>query len=74
MQKICGVKFFCLRPEKRFFGKSSQKNENCQFKPKFGTETNLNMRNLMMLTFPVFEYKYLSWVSLVQKFKIVCSK
>ena len=75
MWKISGVNFFCFRPEKLFLGKSGQKNQNCQFKLKFGTKTNLNMRNsMMMFTFSVFEHKYLFWVNLVQKFKIVCSK
>ena len=75
MQKICGLHFFCFRPEKPFLGKSGQKNQNCQFKLKFGTKTNLNKRNsMMMFTFSVFDHKYLSWANLVQKFKIVCSK
>ena len=30
--KICGVHFFCFKPEKPFLGKSGQKNKNCQFK------------------------------------------
>ena len=72
MYKICGVLFFCFKPEKPFLGKSSQKNQNCQFKLKFGTKTNLNKRNsMMMFTFSVFDHKYLSWANLVQKFKIV---
>ena len=54
---------------------SGQKNQNCQFKLKFDTKTNLNNQNSMMkFTFSVFEYKYLPWANLVQKFKIVCSK
>ena len=49
-------------------GKSGQKNQNRQIQLKFGTKTNLNMRNsMMMFTFSVFEHKYLSWVNLVQK-------
>ena len=75
MQKIYGVHFFRFRPEKLFLDKSGQKNQNCQFKLKFGTKTNLNMRSsMMMFTFSVFDHKYLSWANLVQKFKIVCSK
>ena len=74
MQKICGVHFFCFRPEKPFWGKTGQKNQNCQVKMKFGTKTNLNMQNSMaMFTFSVFDHKYLSWANLVQKFKIVQS-
>ena len=35
-------------------------NQNYQFKLKFGTKTNLNMQNSMvMLTFSVFDWKYL---------------
>ena len=30
MQKICGVHFFCFKPEKK------KKNQNCQLKQKFG--------------------------------------
>ena len=75
MLKISGVHFFCFRPEKHSLGKSGQKNQNCQFKQRFGTKTNLNMQNsIMMFTFSVFEHKYLLWVNLVQKFKIVSSK
>ena len=60
MQKVWGVRFFCLRPEKPFLGTSGQKNKNCQFKLKFGTMTNLNKENLMMMfTFSDFDYKYL---------------
>ena len=60
MQKICGVHFFCFRPEKPFLSKSGQKNQNCQFKRKFGSKTNLNMRNsMMMFTFLVIDCKYL---------------
>ena len=66
-----GVHFFCFRPEKLFLGKSRQKNQNCQFNLKFGAKTNLTMRNsMMMLTFSVFDRKYLP-ENLVQKIKIV---
>ena len=51
-----------------------QKNSNCLFKQKFGTKTNLNMRNsMMMFKFSVFDYEYLLWANLVQRFKTVCS-
>ena len=75
MWKICGVYFFCFRPEKACLSKSGQKDQNCQFKLKFDTKTKLSMWNsVMMPTFSVFDHKYLSWANLVQKFKIVCSK
>ena len=47
----------------------------CQFDLKFGTKINLQIPNsMMMFTFSVFDHKYLSWASLAQKFKVVCSK
>ena len=59
MWKISDVYFFCFRPEKPFLGKSGQKNQNCQFKWKFGSKTNLSMRNsMMMFNFSVFDRKY----------------
>ena len=63
MKKICGVYFFCFRPEKPFLGKSGQKNQNCQFKLKFGTKTNLNKRNsMMMFNFSVFDHIFLGQI------------
>ena len=60
MQKICGVHLFWFRSKKAFLGKSGQKNQNCQFSRKFGTKTNLNMWNsIMIFTFSVFDRKYL---------------
>ena len=71
MWKICGVHFFWVRPEKRFQGKSSRKNQNCQFKLKFGTKINLNMRDSMMMsTFSVFDWKYLFWQIWSKKSKL----
>ena len=35
-------------------------NQNCQFKQKIVTKTNLNIRNsMLMITFSVFDWKYL---------------
>ena len=46
------------------------KNQNCQIKLKFVTETNSNMRNSMVgFTFPVLDQKYF-WSNFVQKIKI----
>ena len=50
--------FFSFRPEIPFLGKFDPKNQNCQFKRKFGTWTNSNMQNSMMFTFSVFDHKY----------------
>ena len=71
-----GIHFFCFKPEKILLSKSGQQNQNCQFKLKFGTKTNLNMSNsmMMMLTFSLFDHKYPFWANTVQKFKIACSK
>ena len=38
MEKICGVQFFCFRPEKPFLDKYGQKNQYRQLKQKFGTK------------------------------------
>ena len=51
---------------------SKQKNPNCQLKLKFGSLTNWNMQNsVVMFTFSVFDWKCPFWANLVQKFKIV---
>ena len=43
-----------------------------QYKLKFGTYTNLNMHNSMvMFNFSVFDWKYPFWTNLVQKVKII---
>ena len=42
-----------------FLGKFGPKNQNCQFKLKFGTRTNSDMQNsLVMFTFSVLDWKY----------------
>ena len=53
-------------------GKFGPKNQYRQFNPKFGTQTNLNMSNLMvMFTFSVFDWKYPFWENLVPKLKTI---
>ena len=48
------------------------KNQNCQLKLKFGTNTNLNMQNSMVIfTFAVLDRKHPFWANLIQKIKIV---
>ena len=48
------------------------KNQNCQIKLKFGTQTNSNMENSMVVfTFSGLNQKHFFWVNLVQKIKIV---
>ena len=54
----------------RKFGQ--EKNQNCQFKLKFGTLTNLNMQNsVVVFTFSILDQKHTFWANLVQKIKIV---
>ena len=67
-----GVHFLYLKVEIPFFGKFGPKKQNCQFKLKFGTETNSIMQNAMvMINFSIFDWKCSFWANLVQKFKIV---
>ena len=41
--------------------KFGPKNQNCQFKLKFGTKANSNLKNSMVLcTFSVFDLQFLS--------------
>ena len=63
--------FFSFVPEIPFLEKFGPKIQNCLFKVKFGTQTNLNMQNsLVMLTLFVFDQKYPFQLTLVQKNKI----
>ena len=43
---------FSVLEQKSFLDKSGQKNQNCQFRVKFGTKYNL-----MKFNFSVFDYK-----------------
>ena len=55
-----------------FLGKFGPKNQNSHFKLKFGTYTNSNMQNSMvMFILSVFDWKYPFWANLVQKIKII---
>ena len=67
--------FSVLGQKNTFWVNLVKKNKNYHFKLKFGTKTDLNKQNsMMMFTFSVFDQPYLSWANSVQKFKIVCSK
>ena len=56
-------------------GKFGPKLQNWIFKLKFGTMTNSNLKNsIVMFTFSVFDRKHPFWANLVQKFKVVCLK
>ena len=66
------VLFFCFRPETPFLGKFGLKNQNCHFKLKYGTKTNSNTQNSMVLfTFSDLEREHPFLANLVQKIKIV---
>ena len=67
-----GVHFFGFRPEIPFFQHFGAKKQNYQFKVIFGTETNSDMQNsIVLFTFFVFNLKYPFWQNLVEKDKIV---
>ena len=52
-------------------GKFGSKNQNCQFKLKFGKKTNQNMQNSMVVfTFSGLDEKYPFQANLIQKIKI----
>ena len=54
-----GVHFFWFRLKIPIWGKFVPENQNCQFKLKFGTKTNWNMQNSVVLfTFSAFDWKY----------------
>ena len=56
--EISGVHVFCFQLELTFLGIFGPKNKICQFNPKIGTSTNLNMKDSMaMLFFSVFGLK-----------------
>ena len=64
--------FFGFWVEIPLLGKFGPKNQNCHFKLKFGTYTNSNMQNSMvMFSFFVFDRKYPFWANLFQKVKII---
>ena len=63
--RICRVQCrcsLCFRSETPFLGTFGPKNQNCQLKLKFGTKTNLNMQNSMVVfTFSVLYKKDRFW-------------
>ena len=66
------IHFFRFWLEIPALGKLGPKNQNCQFKLKFGTYTNSNMQNSMVeFVLFVLHWKYPFWVNLVQKIEIV---
>ena len=66
------MRFFRFWSEVPFLGKFGPKNQNCHFKLKFGSQTNSNMQDSVVLfTFSVLDWKHPFWANLVQKIKIV---
>ena len=75
LTQICLIQswclFFCFRPKIHFLGKFDSKIQNCFCKLKFGTHTNSNIQNAMvMFTFSIFDRKYSLRANLIQKIKI----
>ena len=73
---ICRIQWCCslflFLSGNTLFGQIWSKNQNCHFKLKFGTYSNSNMQNSMvMFILSVFDWKYPFWANLVQKIKIV---
>ena len=61
--------FLCGIP---FLGKFGPENQDCHLKLKFGTYTNSNIQNSMVVfTLSIFDQKYPFWANLVQKVKII---
>ena len=66
------VRFFCFRLKLRFLGKFVPKNQTCQFKLKFGSQTYSNMQHsIVVFTFSFLNQKYPFCGNLVQNLKIV---
>ena len=68
IQKLnCSVHFFSYRPQRSSLGKFCLKNLNCWFKLKFGTQTNLNVKNSMVMfifsTFDEFMSFFVVWLT-----------
>ena len=66
------VRFFYFTAGIPFLAKFVPKNQNWQFKLKFGTWTNSNMQNsMLMFSFSVLDQKDPFWANLFQKVKVV---
>ena len=63
---------FLFTTTNALFGRFGPKNQNYQFKLKFGAQSNQNMqKSVVIFTFSVFDWKYPFWVNLIKKIKIV---
>ena len=66
------IYFSFFTTEIPFLGKFGPKNQNYQFKLKFGNSTNSNMQNsIMVFTFSIFDLNNLFWANVIQKIKMV---
>ena len=64
--------FSVLDWKQLFLGKFGPKNQNCQFKLKFGIQSNLKMQSsVVVTTFAFLDRIYSFWANLVQKFRTV---
>ena len=77
--RICRIQWRCslflFLSGNTLFRKIWSKNQYHQLKLKFGTLTNSNMQNsVVMFIFFVFDRAYAFWANLVQKLKIVSSR
>ena len=60
--------FFRFPSEIFFLGKLGNNIQSCQFRLKFGTKTNLNMQNSVVVpTSAVLDWKYPFCANLIQK-------
>ena len=72
IQWQCSLFFFRLKVT--FLGKFGLKNQNSQFKLKFGALTNSYMQiSVVEFTFSILEWKYPFWANMIQKIKVVSS-
>ena len=66
------INCFCFRLETPFLGKFGEKNQNYLFKLKFGTQTNSNIQNsIVVFNCSVLDRKHTFRENLVKKIKIV---
>ena len=73
MQNLMVVSIYLFQTDliATLFDKFGRKNSNCQFKLKIGTNTNLDMKNsVVMFIFCVFQRKYSFLGNLLQKSKL----
>ena len=71
MQNSVVLLIFSFLDQKEFLGKFGPTNQNRHFKLKFGTKTNLNMQNSMVMpSVSVLDRKYCFWAIWRKKSKL----